>query len=62
MSENFCEVQMMTGPGAYESAVRCPSTATGTFRRYWTCNEHAVDGWQLEEHQGRLYAWRRAKV
>jgi hypothetical protein len=58
MTETSCEVHMMTGPDAFETAVRCPSEATATFRRFWTCDEHVVDGWQFKEHQGRLYAWR----
>jgi hypothetical protein len=49
---------MMIGPDAFETAVRCPTPATSTFRRYWTCDEHVVDDWQFAEHQGRLYAWR----
>jgi hypothetical protein len=58
MTESACEVHMMTGPGAFKAAVRCPGDATATFRRFWVCDEHTVDQWQFVEHQGRLYAWR----
>jgi hypothetical protein len=49
---------MMNGPDTFETSVRFPSPATGTFRRFWVCDEHVVARRQFREHQGRLYGWR----